>query len=197
MNKVKLNREQAQDVSVACEFYARIIMGQFNEISWHTLDIKKLDSSDFCERRDNAENYLFKARSYIYPELYGAGHSYGIGHFREADISFDIHQVLRNYFGVERKPFSYNKLPEVEVNGDEFTLMFNDEQLTIAANACRFFHRICNGYFEDIVALCNGKDNPPALDWLNLAKKELITEHTNPATDMLEVYELIKDLMEG
>lgn len=109
--QLTLTEEQAKVVSVACEFYSRVRMGQFKEITWHTLDWS-IPSDDFCGRLDNAERCLLEARKYIYPELHGWGHSYGIGKFEDADRAFDVHQVLRNQFGDGRTPFSYYDLPE-------------------------------------------------------------------------------------
>ena len=72
---LELNEVQAQTVSQACEFFARIKMGQFD------------------------------ARKAIYPELNGIGHSYGVGKFADADRAFDVYQVLRHALGDPREPF--------------------------------------------------------------------------------------------
>ena len=111
--RLTLTEEQASIVSTACEFYARVRMGQFGEIAWNMMSGQPVDS-DYCERRENAERCLLEARKYIYPELHGYGHSYGIGKFKDADQAFDVHQVLRNQFGDDRPPFSYYELPECE-----------------------------------------------------------------------------------
>lgn len=113
MFRLTLTEEQAQIVSNACEFYARVRMGQFNEIVWHTLDFG-LKSGEYCIRRDEAEKLLLEARKHLYPELHGVGHSYGIGKFEDADQAFDVHQVLRYAMGDDRKPFSYHELPGCE-----------------------------------------------------------------------------------
>ena len=117
MVKLTLTDEQAKIVSIACEFYARVRMGQFNEVVWHTLDMA-LPSDNYCERRESAEQFLYEARKYLYPELHGPGHSYGIGKFEDADKAFDVHQVIRYAFGDERKPFSYHELPGCERKED-------------------------------------------------------------------------------
>ena len=108
-----LTEEQAKIVSKACEFYARIRIGQFNEIIWSCLDLS-IPTDDFCKRRDEAERLLLEARKQIYPELYGIGHSYGIGKFEDADKAFDVHQVIRKKFGDPRGTFSYYELPKCE-----------------------------------------------------------------------------------
>ena len=107
---VEVTEEQLKVLSRACEFYARIAMGQFNEIVWHFLDFST-GTNDYCQRRDLAEHFLLKAREQIYPELHGIGHSYGIGKFEDADAAFDIYQVARNHLGDNRPPFSFNELP--------------------------------------------------------------------------------------
>lgn len=112
---LELTEEQARIVSVACEFYARIRMGQFKEIALRTLDLS-IPCDDYCERRDHAERLLLEARKELYPELHGVGHSYGIGKFEDADKAFDVHQVIRHAMGDERVPFSYHELPVCKVN---------------------------------------------------------------------------------
>jgi hypothetical protein len=118
--QLELTKEQLQVLSRACEFYARIRMGQFKEITWHCLNWADEDVNNLCNRRDKAEELLLEARKQIYPELHGIGHSYGIGKFKDADMSFDIYQVARNYLGDNRPPFSYNELPKIrEVKDNE------------------------------------------------------------------------------
>ena len=113
MIKLTLTDEQAQTVARACEFYARVRMGQFQEIYWQCLEVKNVD--DYRNRRDNAERELLNARKYIYPDLGNSfGHSYGIGKFKDADLSFDVYQVIRSAYGDPRPPFSYYELPTIE-----------------------------------------------------------------------------------
>ena len=111
MIKLTLTDEQAEIVSKACEFFARIKVGQFSEITWNML---ARGSDDYLYKRNNAEKYLLEARKFIYPELHDAGHSYGIGKFKDADMSFDVYQVIRYAMGDDRKPFSYRELPKCE-----------------------------------------------------------------------------------
>lgn len=120
---LELDEEQARIVADACEFYARILVGQFGEIIYRTLD-KQLPVSDYCDRREAAQCELFKAREYIYPDLHGVGHSYGLGKFVDADKSFDVYQVLRQVLhpAVFSSPYSMYKLPkcyEVDEGEDE------------------------------------------------------------------------------
>ena len=150
--KLTLTKEQAQTVSIACEFYARIKLGQFKEIIWHTLD-PKLVTDDFCERRDITEHYLLEARKEIYPELHGIGHSYGIGKFEDADKSYDVHQVIRQLFGDERGLFSYYELPGCRKVNSLVELILSDEHARIISNACEFYARIKIGQFGEIIGV--------------------------------------------
>lgn len=112
MIQITLTDKQAKLLAHACEFYARIAMGQFTEIPYELLDFS-IDTDDYCERRDKADELLLEARKYIYPELQGRGHSYGIGKFENADKVWDVYQAIRVVFGDKRGSFSYYKLPEV------------------------------------------------------------------------------------
>ena len=112
---LELTEEQLQVLSTACEFYARIRIGQFEQITWNCLSWKDDDTDSLCRRRDEAERLLFEARKQVYPELHGRGHSYGIGKFKDADLSYDIHQVARKYFGDDRLPYSNYQLPKIYV----------------------------------------------------------------------------------
>lgn len=115
---LKMTEEQARVASVACEFYARMRMGQFGEIMMNTAVLKEMmaqNPDDFHYRRDEALNHLYQAREYIYPELKGRGHSFGIAKFEDADRAFDIHQVIRYAMGDPRSPFSFHDLPVCEM----------------------------------------------------------------------------------
>lgn len=102
---LKLTEEQANIVSVACEFYARVKLGQFGEITWHC-------AQNHCPQNpDETEKAMLDFRKHIYPDLVGIGHSYGIGKFEDADKAFDVHQVIRHITGDHREPFSFYDLP--------------------------------------------------------------------------------------
>lgn len=153
---IELKQEDAGVVSIACEVYARVKMGQFTEVIWHCLDIT-LNTDEYCRRRDMAEKYLLAARTYIYPELYGIGHSYGIGKFRDADLAFDVHQVIRHTNGDPRSPFSFQELPKLTCQacqGEIYMLEMPEEQLMVVADACKFYSNIRFGQFEEIIDLC-------------------------------------------
>lgn len=99
-----LNEAQAKSVAQACEFYARIKMGQFDKIPSLLLS-NELSGNDYCNRRDTSNKYLLDARKVIYPDLNGIDHSYGVGKFPDADRAFDVYQVLRYALGDPREPF--------------------------------------------------------------------------------------------
>lgn len=89
-----LNKEQALTVSKACEFYSRVMMGQFGEIAHETM-MQSIRQDDFCTRREMMEDLLFQARRLAFPDLIGRGHSYGIGHNASGDRAWNAYQALR------------------------------------------------------------------------------------------------------
>ena len=111
-----LDEHQAGVVSRACEFYCRVFLGQFDEIPYELMFFQPLDDK-WCYRREAAEEKLLEARRFIYPELGGMGHSYGVGKFKVSDTAWNVHQVLRHALGDDRKPYAlFNEtLPECEV----------------------------------------------------------------------------------
>lgn len=118
MVELILTTEQAEIVSHACEFYARIKMGQFDEIPFLCLP-HGLPGGEYCNRRQAADKALLEARKYIYPELHGIGHSYGVGKFNDADKAYDVHQVLRYALGDPRTPFTFDEpLPVCTIKKD-------------------------------------------------------------------------------
>ena len=91
---LSLTKEQALAVSKACEFYSRVMMGQFGEIAYETM-LQSIKQDDFCTRREMMEDLLFQARQFAFPDLMGRGHSYGIGHNKSADLAWNAYQALR------------------------------------------------------------------------------------------------------
>lgn len=100
MIQLTMSEETAQIVAKACEFYARIRMGQFGEIIWNCTEHHCVDN------QQEAERAWLEFRKHIYPELHGIGHSYGIGKFEDADRAYDVYQVVRREFGDWRTPFT-------------------------------------------------------------------------------------------
>lgn len=103
--QLTLDEKQAKLVSRACEFYARVRMGQFGEIVWQCADKHYVDDIDAATRA------WLELRKHVYPDLHGPAHSYGIGKFEDADKVYDVHQVIRFAMGGSY-PFSYHELPE-------------------------------------------------------------------------------------
>lgn len=118
MVELKLTDDQAKIVSRACEFYARVVLGQFREIPIELFNKENIES--ISKHRDEIETLLFQVREFIYPELQGQGASYGVGKFEHADVAYDVHQSIRKLFGDPRESFSYYEIPEATYYiGDE------------------------------------------------------------------------------
>lgn len=127
-----MTQDQALTVSKACEFYARVMMGQFNEIAFETM-LQNLKQPDFCTRRNAMEHLLYQARKYAFPDLTGPGHSYGVGHSISSDRAWEAYQVIRHAIAWTNNPeggstvdfhppmcFSGDKtMPKVLVDGKE------------------------------------------------------------------------------
>ena len=92
-----MDRETASTLSKAAEVYARLINGQFDVLPFEVLIVHpgSFSSADFCERRDRAEVALEEARKALFPNLIYPHQSYGVGHNRESDKAWNVHQVLR------------------------------------------------------------------------------------------------------
>lgn len=91
---ITLNGEQARTVARACEFYSRVLMGQFDEISFEAI-MTNLTKSDFGFDKEVADEILFAARRIIFKDLHGRGHSYGIGHNEHGDRAWNAYQSIR------------------------------------------------------------------------------------------------------
>lgn len=112
-----ITQEQADIISKACDLYSRIRLGQFERLIDHTLEERLCDGLDvgnFIDRKNAANVLLESARKICFPEL-ERNTSYGIGHDKDAQIAFGVHQVLRYYAGNDdRKPFDcWCELPTV------------------------------------------------------------------------------------
>ena len=117
---LELNEEQARTVSAACEFFSRVKCGQFGGI------IEKCLGVPYPDNYEEIARAMLKFRSFLYPDLHGVGHSYGIGKFKDADLAFDVHQVIRWHFGDPREPFSYHELPRCYVESDRHSIVLED-----------------------------------------------------------------------
>ena len=124
-----LTEDQAAIVSRACEFYCRIFLGQFQEIPFELMFRQSMADGEWCYRREMAEEKLIEARKFIYPDLCGVGHSYGVGKFPNADMAWNTYQVLRHALGDERRPIALfnEKLPLCQVIEKTSTLVDDAE----------------------------------------------------------------------
>ena len=99
---LELSADQAKLLSCACEFYSRIRMGQWQELLYCCSDLTNVD---YCKIRDEIEPTILEARSKVYPELSKSyGHSYGVGKFKDADMIWEIYEVLRNKIAWHEHP---------------------------------------------------------------------------------------------
>ena len=112
--QLTMTEKQAAIVAEACEFLCRIKLGQFGEIIWKTLIPQDIRTDDFCDRRDAAEDLLYKAREHIFPELHGRGHSYSVGKFEDADLSFGVYEVIRHALGRGDGPYLLKDVPTIK-----------------------------------------------------------------------------------
>lgn len=91
---LRMDSETAHLVSRACELYARLRCGQFEELRYLTLFPDDTCKRTFSERIDDCSRALKEARKAAFPELDPRG-SYGVGHFRDSDIAWNTYQVMR------------------------------------------------------------------------------------------------------
>lgn len=90
-----LSSEQAKLLSSACEFYARMMMGQWEFLLEHICCLQ--EAPIYGDAYDRAEQHLLDARSEVFPSLeHSFCHSYGVGKFADADQIWEIYEVLRN-----------------------------------------------------------------------------------------------------
>ena len=85
-----MDAETANVVKRACELYARILFGQWDELSWEMT----LRDKTFIDRRRDCETFLGLARAAAFPDLV-PGQSYGVGHDRTADTAWNAYQAIR------------------------------------------------------------------------------------------------------
>ena len=97
-----LNPVQMHYLATVCEFFARIVCGQFDEFPWF---ITKEKGGSFADKRDTAELLLKQLKQIYFPEL-GWNASYGVGHDDYSDIPWDIYQVVRNKIAWTEHPHS-------------------------------------------------------------------------------------------
>jgi len=119
-----LNEVQARKVIDALDLYSRLRMGQFKEIKTMFVDNGRHDLSN----NDNLTDILLKLKHEIYPELGVTYHSILSNQIPDAQIAFDIQQVIRHGIAWYNEPeggvftrfdspkkYSDQPLPEVRI----------------------------------------------------------------------------------
>lgn len=86
-----MDAETANVVKRACELYARILFGQWEELSW---EMTVRDNTFAATRRENCESYLRMARCCAFPELHQDA-SYGVWHDRTSETAWNAYQAIR------------------------------------------------------------------------------------------------------
>ena len=140
---VTMNREYAGILMRACEFYSRVMCGQYDEISFDVADLQLLKIYEeqgkvalheafhgIIDRRNKAEDVLREARAMQFPELYPNAH-YGLGYTKTTDMAFSIYACVRHALAWHEHPeggitVNFNKprdmgygLPKVMIEEEE------------------------------------------------------------------------------
>lgn len=92
-----MDKETALMVDRACEFYSRMVMGQFKEAADQVFEAwpDKFKDDSFIEMKRQAEAYLKTAKNALFPELDSSSY-YGVGRNRKCDTTWNVHQVIRH-----------------------------------------------------------------------------------------------------
>ena len=89
-----MDRETAQIVRSACEFYSRAVCGQIDETLLEAINAWSERDDTYFAIREQLEDSLKRVKTLLFPELPADAH-YGVGHNRNADLAWNINQVLR------------------------------------------------------------------------------------------------------
>lgn len=94
---LELTPDQAKFLCRVCDFYSRMMIGQWDELFWYLNYNKEISCSDIIDNKEEFEEYLLKARDLVFPGLnHSFGHSYGVGKFTNADHAYEMLEVIRN-----------------------------------------------------------------------------------------------------
>ena len=100
-----MDAETAHVVSFACEMYARLRNGQFNELRHLTVWPQGEHDETFCDRIQRCEDALREAKRAAFPEFAAPDNQhYGIGHFRDSDTAWNAYQALRYALAWQEHP---------------------------------------------------------------------------------------------
>lgn len=105
---LEMTPDTAAVVQAACEFYTRAMWGQYRHvidtvadgIPYSRIPLRKAegykDAFDmWLDARERAENYARLAKAALFPEL-PQGATYGVRHFKPADIATHVWQTIRH-----------------------------------------------------------------------------------------------------
>lgn len=97
---LEMDEEQAILTRKALEFYARIIIGQWNMIGELCLDIH---DKEYAEKKAELDEGMYALRRIVYPDL-PTGASYGVTSKEKSCLVWEICQVLRHRLAWTRSP---------------------------------------------------------------------------------------------
>lgn len=92
-----MTEDQLRLLDRACEFYARVMCGQFSTLADDILFEQDLTQKSWDARKEAAYDVLYAARGILFPEL-GSSRSthHGVGWKDSADAMYDFHDVIRH-----------------------------------------------------------------------------------------------------
>ena len=120
---LRMDAETAHIVARACELYARLRNGQFEELRYLTVWPTEAGDKTFGKRIDQCSAALLQAKTAAFPEFsHPYSQSYGIGHFRDSDVAWNVYQAVRYIMAWHehpeggdtvdfRKPLKYSDAP--------------------------------------------------------------------------------------
>ena len=101
---INVTPTQAEHIRRACEFYARVINGQFSEIAWEC-GFNYSPTTHATIDYDQALELLYQARALLFPELGASqGIHWGVGRNARSDATWDVHTVLRHEMWKHDRP---------------------------------------------------------------------------------------------
>lgn len=99
---LEMDEEQVVTINAALEFYARIMVGQWQEIGERCLD---LADDDYCDKKEKLDKGLAKLRPIAFPDLPAdLSASRGVTAVDKALSAWEIYEVLRHRLAWTRYP---------------------------------------------------------------------------------------------
>ena len=101
--QLTMTEKQARTVIAACDFLARIRIGQWKELVDLCLPYDRENIDEWCQKRDDAELLIMSVRDKVMPELsYNA--SYGVYKFEETERAINVLKAVRSAIAWHNKP---------------------------------------------------------------------------------------------